>query len=409
MNHVLNNLKRHLETLATFTATPGNGVTRFPFTPEARQATEYLFNQMEQMGLSVFMDNTGSVIGRLEGVVSDTVMVGSHLDSVYHGGAYDGIAGVVCAMESVRLLQQTGQKPYYSIEVIATNDEEGSRFQSGLFTGKVMTGQLTVTDIRSYKDRDGISVYDAMEAYGLKPAEIADHVRTDIKAFLEMHIEQGPVLEKAEKDIGVVDIIVGIRRLRVEIQGRPDHVGTMPMDLRKDAMEVAAKVIANIGDRARTYPGAVATVGNLTVSPNIINIVPSNVTFGVDIRDAKQAGIDAQTQALITDLERETSRFGMSFTVSETLDVGPVEMDSYLRQAMEQSAQERDYSYMHLNSGAGHDAEVFGARMPAGMIFVPSVGGRSHCPEEYSSYETLAQAAMVCHDVLVKLSQEKPL
>lgn len=153
-------LRYQLEKLSTFTSTPGNGVTRFPFTPEAREASLYIRKCMEEIGLAVRLDNSGSVIGRLEGQISDTVMIGSHLDSVKSGGAYDGIAGVMCAIEAVRLFQKNGEKPYYSIEVIATNDEEGSRFKSGLFTGKVLYAQLSVEDIRRYIDAEGISVYE---------------------------------------------------------------------------------------------------------------------------------------------------------------------------------------------------------------------------------------------------------
>lgn len=192
-------IKKQLDDLSRFTATPGQGVTRFPFTNEARLASDYITVLMEEAGLIVHMDNSGSVIGRLEGQVPETLMIGSHLDSVRCGGAYDGIAGVICGIEAIRQLMSSNVRPYYSIEVIATNDEEGSRFKSGLFTGKVLDGQLSVDDIRRFKDSDGVSVYQAMKNYGLDPDDIADNRRTDIRAFLEVHIEQGPVLEKQKK------------------------------------------------------------------------------------------------------------------------------------------------------------------------------------------------------------------
>ena len=256
-------------------------------------------------------------------------MMGSHFDSVGHGGAYDGIAGVVCAIEVARLLKKSGKKPYYSLEVIATNDEEGARFHVGLFTGKVLLGQLTVEDLHKQADADGISVYEAMAAYGLKPEEIAEHQRKDIKAFLEVHIEQGPVLEAADKQIGIVDVIVGIKRVSVRINGRADHVGTMPMHMRKDALEQAAMVISKICDRARCFPNTVATVGFLQVEPNIINIVPQTVTFTVDIRGVDKASITSQYQGLVADLEQMQAASGLTYDV-ETLRISR----SFLRQAV---------------------------------------------------------------------------
>lgn len=402
-------IRAQLGELRAFTATPGNGVTRFPFTPEARAASEYIKARMEEIGLAVRMDNSGSVIGRLEGQVPDTVMIGSHLDSVRFGGAYDGIAGVVCGIEAVRQLIEGGGQPYYSIEVIATNDEEGSRFKSGLFTGKVLDAQLTVDDIRRYKDEDGVSVYDAMKAYGLDPDAIAANKRNDIKAFLEVHIEQGPILEAEQKDIGIVDIIVGIKRALVTVHGRADHVGTMPMNMRMDAVEAASKVIAGIGDRARQFPQAVATVGSLNVEPNIVNIVPSQVSYTVDFRGATRDVIEAQYQGMLDDLRAVTERFHMTFDVEETLWVDPVELSGDFRRYIEESCTERGYSNMHILSGAGHDAQVFGARMPAAMIFVPSIGGRSHCPEENTDERTLAQASVAACDTLRQICAEKKL
>ena len=398
-----------LRDLSAFTATPGQGVTRFPFTVEARQASEYLRQLMLERGLQVYMDNSGSIVGRMAGQVPETLMIGSHLDSVYKGGAYDGIAGVVGAIETLRLLAEAGYKPYYSLEVIATNDEEGARFKSGLFTGKVLGGLLSPEDIRNYKDNDGVSVYDAMADYGLQPEEIAKHQRTDIKAFLEIHIEQGPILENAGKDIGIVDNIVGIKRVMVTILGRADHVGTMPMNMRKDALEAAAKVIADIGDVARQYSQAVATVGHMSVEPNIVNIIPEKVCFTVDFRGITSAVIEAQHQALLTNLQNITDRFGMNFSIMNTVDASPVEMSAVFRNFAEESCIANCYSYMHLASGAGHDAGIFGSRMPAGMIFVPSIGGRSHCVEEKTDSRTLAMASLVALDILRKIDQARTL
>lgn len=403
------NIASKLEALQRFTATPGNGVTRFPFTKEAREACAYLKESMEAAGLVVGMDNSGAVIGRLAGKSKATIMIGSHFDSVKHGGAYDGIAGVVCAIEVARLLKESGGELEYSLEVIATNDEEGARFNTGLFTGKVLLGQLTSEDLKAQLDANGVSVYQAMIDFGLKPDEIEEHVRDDIKAFLEIHIEQGPVLEAEHKKIGIVDVIVGIKRARFKINGRADHAGTMPMHMRQDALEQATKVISKIGDRARQFRNCVATVGFLQVEPNIMNIVPQTVTFAVDIRGVDEETIMSQYNSLLADLEQMSLATGLTYEVENLLYAKPVVMDEHIKAHYEMSCKEREYAYMHLPSGAGHDAQIFGAQLPAAMLFVPSIGGRSHCPEEKSEAKDLAKAVLVAYDAIVGMMEEASL
>ena len=394
------NIVKALEDLQKFTATPGCGVTRFPYTTEARETCDYLKERMEAVGLAVRMDNSGAVIGRLEGKSPATIMIGSHFDSVKHGGAYDGIAGVVCAIEVARLLKESGMELGYSLEVIATNDEEGARFNAGLFTGKVLLGQLTSDGLKAQVDADGVSVYQAMAAYGLKPEEIAEHKRDDLKAFIEIHIEQGPVLEAKNKEIGIVDVIVGIKRARIRINGRADHAGTMPMHMRKDALEQATKVISKIGDRARLFRNCVATVGYLQVEPNVMNIIPQSVTFVVDIRGVDEETIMTQYYSLLADLDKMSLESGLTYDVENLLYAKPVLMDEEIKGRFEISCIERQYDYMHLPSGAGHDAQIFGAQLPAAMLFVPSVGGRSHCQEEKSEAKDLAKAVLVAYDAL---------
>ena len=394
------NIIKALDALQEFTATPGCGVTRFPYSKEARDACSYLKKLMEAVGLAVRMDNSGAVIGRLEGKSPATIMIGSHFDSVKHGGAYDGIAGVVCAIEVARLLKESGVELGCSLEVIATNDEEGARFNVGLFTGKVLLGQLNSDDLKAQVDADGVSVYQAMAAYGLKPEKIAEHKRDDIKAFIEIHIEQGPVLEAEHKEIGIVDVIVGIKRARIRINGRADHAGTMPMHMRKDALEQATKVISKIGDRARLFRNCVATVGYLQVEPNVMNIIPQSVTFVVDIRGVDLETIMTQKYSLRSDLDKMSLESGLTYDVENLLYAEPVRMDEEIKGHFETSCIERQYDYMHLPSGAGHDAQIFGAQLPAAMLFVPSAGGRSHCPEEKSEAKDLAKAVLVAYDAL---------
>lgn len=405
IKEITNNIEKHLKALREFTATSGNGVTRFPFTEEAKMAVQYLENEMKKIGLKTRIDESGAVIGRLEGKEKRTILIGSHYDSVKYGGEFDGIAGVVCGLEVVRLLKENNFSNKYSIEVIGTNDEEGARFKSGFFSSKAMLGQLTVSDLKELKDADNISIYDAMKEYGLNPEIINKAKRNlqDIKAFLEIHIEQGPVLEKHEKDIGIVDTIVGMQRYIVTIQGRADHAGTTPMDMRIDAVEVASKIISNIGDIARTYKNAVATVGSMRVLPNEINTVAESAIFSIDIRSTKQEIVNSIYEKIKEHIEHITKKYNSKYSITNTLCVNPVDMSKGLKEKIEESCIKRNFSYEHINSGAGHDSLPMAEAVDTTMIFVPSKAGRSHCQKEFTGYEHLAKATLVALDAITNI------
>ena len=256
----------NLDYLKQFTATPGNGCTRLPFTKEARDAVEYLKTIMAEAGLEVWEDVAGNVFGLMKGEdeTLPCVMMGSHYDSVKNGGDYDGIAGVICAIEVVRQLKEKGVAPKRNFVVVGFCDEEGMRFGTGYFGSGAMLGKRDVEYCKKFKDTDGISIYDAMVGYGLDPEVIgeAKWAEGSIGSFLEAHIEQGPVLDAENIELGLVDCIVGIQRYMVTVHGRADHAGTTPMDMRLDAVDAATKVISKIPDWAREKgAGTVATTG----------------------------------------------------------------------------------------------------------------------------------------------------
>lgn len=399
------NIEKHLKKLREFTSTCNNGVTRFPFTEEARMAVQYLENEMRKIGLETRIDESGAIIGRLEGQEKRAILIGSHYDSVKYGGEFDGIAGIVCGIEIARLLKETDFTPKYSLEIIGTNDEEGARFKSGFFSSKAMLGQLSIFDLKNLRDANNISIYDAMKEYGLNPEEICKAKRNldDIKGFLEIHIEQGPVLEKHGSDIGIVDTIVGMQRYMVTIHGRADHAGTTPMDMRIDAVEVATKIISNIGDIARLYKNAVATVGSIKVLPNEINTIAQNVTFSLDIRSTKQEIIESIYEKIIQQIEQITGKYDSKYSITNTLSVKPVDMNEKIKGKIKESCKKRNFSYEHINSGAGHDSLPMANVVDTAMIFVPSKDGRSHCKEEFTSYEHLAKATLVALDAITNI------
>lgn len=400
------NIQSHLIALSKFTETPGNGVTRLPFTKEGKNAAEYLKDKMKKSGLSVREDASGAVIGRLEGQSKKTIIIGSHYDSVKSGGKFDGIAGVVCGIEIARLFKEKNIKPKYSIEIFATNDEEGVRFNSGFLSSKALLGEISIDELKSLADSNGITLYKAIENYGLNPEDFIKCKRDieDIKAFLEIHIEQGPILENHKKEIGIVDTIVGMKRTMFSINGRSDHAGTTPMNMRIDAVDIASKIISKVSDIALKYPNAVATVGQIIVSPNSINTIASEVNFSLDIRSTKKEHISAIYNEVFSLATEIVQKYNADFTHEDTLTVNPVNMNLELTKIIEESCKNKETSYEHINSGAGHDSLPIGEKIPTAMLFVPSRGGRSHCPEEFTDYKYLEKVTIITFDVVNKIN-----
>ena len=402
----LERIQKDIEALAEFNATPGLGLTRFSFTQEDRGAREYIKEEMRKSGLRVYEDAAGTIVGRIEGTQDEApiVMVGSHFDSVKNGGNFDGPAGVVTALEIARVIKQNNIKPKYPIEFIAMIEEEGGRFGSGLFASRAMAGKINRKQLELYKDKGGVSIAEAMMDFGFNPEKIEEAVRkpVDIKAFFELHIEQGPILEANQKDIGIVEYIVGIREFEIIIKGRPDHAGTTPMKMRVDALSVASQIISKIGDLAVAVgEGTVATVGVLTVLPGAANIVPGEVTFMVDIRSKKNKCIEEVAENIKKMLTEAKETTGIQYEVVEKLDVEPTELSKPIVKKFIDNSEGLGFSTEIMLSGAGHDAMVMAGLTEVGLIFVPSKNGRSHCPEEFTAYEDLQKGIeLVCHTIL---------
>jgi allantoate deiminase len=400
-------IAENLEHLKRFTATPGNGCTRLPFTKEAREAADYLKEIMADAGLEVWEDAAGNLFGRIRGTAADApcVMSGSHYDSVVNGGDFDGIGGVICSLEAARLLQESGKTFKRDFVVVAFCDEEGMRFGTGYFGSGAMLGHRDAAYTRKFKDANGISIAEAMQAYGLDPEKVADAKWPDgsIGHMIEAHIEQGPVLDAEKKDIGLVTGIVGIQRYMVTVYGRADHAGTTPMDMRIDAVEAATKVISKIPDWAREKAdGTVATVGVIHVLPSGMNIVAESCEFSVDIRSMNNDNINDITRRIRAALDREAAAIGGRYEMDTKLMIEPVAMSVPMLKVMEDRCKAEDYDYKYLPSGAGHDSLEIGQQLPTAMVFVPSKDGRSHTPVEFSKYSDLARAT----DLIVALAEK---
>lgn len=408
----LSRIRKDLENLACFNATPEKGLTRFSLTPEDRGARDYLAGQLRQLDVNVYEDAAANLVGRREGADPSLppVMIGSHFDSVRNGGNFDGQAGVVAALEILRCLEENNIRTAHPIEMIAMIEEEGGRFKSGVLASRAMALGLTLDELERHKDEDGISIAEAMTSFGFDPSRIAEARRNpgEVRAFLELHIEQGPLLEKEGVDLGIVSSIVGTDLMRVTVKGRPDHAGTTPMDLRLDALKTAAAVINQIPALAiEQGKGSVATVGTLSVRPGAPNIVPGEVEFTVDTRSLDASCINLMKKRITDSLEKISRDDGTTFQMDQLLKVDPVAMDEEIRQELQHQAEVLGFSWRTISSGAGHDAMVMAPVFPTAMVFVPSKGGRSHCPEEWTDYEDLQKGIELLYHTVISLDSRK--
>lgn len=403
-------IKNDIEKLSQFNATPGQGLTRFSLTEEDRGARNYLKAELQKLDLEIYEDPAGSLVARREGFDPDApaVMIGSHFDSVKHGGNFDGPAGVVMALEVLRVMAENNIQTKYPIEFVAMIEEEGGRFGGGVFASRAMAGKVDYQELLDHKDQDGISMAEAFADFGFEPKKIAEARRDpkELKAFIELHIEQGPVLEKEAKDVGIVDFIVGINQIRVKVKGRADHAGTTPMEMRQDALSGAAGVIAEIKDYAlKAGSGTVATVGELSLKPGAANIVPAEVEFSVDIRSKKVGSIQKVRSELKEALEEIAAGAELEYSVEELLMVEPVELAPEILNIFKEEAQKLGLKSREMISGAGHDAMIMAEITDVGLIFVPSRDGRSHSPEEWTDYQDLQKGIELIYQTVLKVGE----
>lgn len=395
----LERILKDIETLATFNATPGNGVTRLPFTKEDKLARDYISKEMEKIGLKVWEDGYSNLFGRREGENPDlpVIMIGSHFDTVINGGLFDGIAGVAASLEILRVFQEKGIKNYFPIEIVAMNDEEGVRFGTGISNSRAMAGLIEEEELDNMRDRDGISLREAMTKFGVMPnLENAKRPKNSVKAFIELHIEQGPILEYNKKNIGLVETIVGLDRYKVKFRGKSGHVGTTPMDNRKDALVAAAEFILAVNKIAKEAAGeTVGTVGELSLSPNATNVIPGYVELSVDVRSISEEKIKRVYKKLSNKIETIERDSGVDIEMTKELYIAPVGMSKEFIDIMIENADKLGFSYMRMNSGAGHDAMIMAGITSASLIFVPSKDGLSHHPDEWTEYEDLKKGIEV--------------
>ncbi|WP_051803972.1 Zn-dependent hydrolase [Streptomyces sp. NRRL S-474] len=390
-----------LDDLAAIGGSRDGGVTRMGFSPEDRQARAYVVQEATAAGLRTRIDAGGNLLIRRpsghRGVERPAVLVGSHLDTVAQGGRLDGAYGVIAALEVLQTLHEGGVATGCEIIAIAFANEEGALFPQPFWGSMVLTGQLDALPSEP-QDSSGKPLRQALELAGGDMARLATAVWPpgSCTAYLELHVEQGPVLQRRGRRIGVVDSITGRTLLRVQMQGRAGHAGTTPMGGRQDPLVVAAQAVLAV----KALAGAeqlcrVATVGWMDVRPNSPNTVPDVVRLDVDLRDSDHGRLAEAEEALRRKLALLARRGDVQISVEAAVRTDPVPTDPRLRHAIEASAAELGLAHETLASGAGHDAQIMAAITPVGMIFVPSIDGVSHVPSERTAPEDLVAGAEV--------------
>ncbi len=398
-------LNSSIERLAQIGRQPNGDICRLAFTPEDLQARYRVQQWMVEAGMTVRTDTAGNMIGRYEGTVESApaLATGSHIDTVPSGGCYDGVLGVLAGIEVVRTLRERNLRLKHPIEVIVFSDEE-----STMIGGQAIAGTVLQNEPERYQAKTGQSITACLEAVGGCWSKIRSAVRSraDMAAFLELHVEQGAVLERSQTEIGVVQGVVGMLRQLITITGQANHAGTTPMDMRQDALVAAAQIILAVKQIALSMPSQpVATVGYLTVAPNAVNIVPGQVELSVDMRDLSQDCLDSMMSRLMREVGAIAAETQTEINFTPVLCVPPTLAAPQVQETIAEVCQTLNLSHRAMPSRAGHDSLELGRITDMGMIFVPSQAGLSHSGAEYTSPEQCTQGANVLLHSLIKLDQ----
>lgn len=377
-------LMQRFADFAQYTDVPGE-LTRLYLSPAHKRAADALAEWMQAAGMRVRMDALATVIGRYEATVPDApaLLIGSHIDTVRNGGRYDGTLGVFAAVAAVEELRRLGERFPFAIEVVAFGDEEGVRFPVTLCGSKALAGTLDATTL-DVADADGISLRQALRDFGCDPDRIDDARRSPdaTLAFIEAHIEQGPVLEQADQPLGVVTAISAAKRFRITVTGAAEHAGTVPMSMRRDSLAASAEMVLAVEDLARRADNVVATVGFIEAEPGAVNVIPGATRFSVDLRSSADAVCTERAEVLEATFNDIATRRGVSVTIETTHAMPAAACAESIRRDLAHAIQSLGHDSIALPSGAGHDAMAMVPLCDTGMLFLRCKDGLSHHPDE---------------------------
>ena len=393
-----------LRALGEVGAIEGGGAARLALSDDDQRGRDLVCEWMRELGLTVQVDAIGNVVGTWSGIEpGPAVMIGSHIDTVRTGGLYDGNLGVLAGLEIVQVLRDAGETPRRSIAVALFTNEEGARFAPDMMGSLVFVGGLSVEEARAVAGIDGATVGAELDRIGYAGTDTikVPHV------YVELHIEQGPVLEREGIQIGVVEGVQGISWTEVEVRGVSNHAGTTPMALRHDAGFVAGSMIAFVRRLANELGGdQIATVGRLALRPDLVNVIPNQAVFTIDLRNTSEPALAQAEARVYAELERLAAEEGVCVTHRSLARFEPVSFDPALVDRVEEAAQGMGLSTRRMPSGAGHDAQMLARICPSAMIFVPSVGGISHNVREHTEPVDLEAGANVLLQVVRRLAAE---
>ena len=406
--------ERNFNAISEFGALKGGGLTRLAFSKEDLEARKFLINLIEKNGFKLKIDNVGNIYAIYDDgceVGAKPVCVGSHIDSVPNGGFYDGTLGVMAGLEALTAIKEAGIKLKRPLWLINFSCEESSRFKTATIGSKIISGKLGLQRLHELKDEDGISLFEAMSAAGFKPQNLDEAIlkENSLHAYLELHIEQGPVLERSGISVGVVSGIAAPIRFEITIHGKADHSGATPMNMRSDALLAASHIIIAANKFAKNKKTAVATVGYVHAKPGVLNVVPGEARLGVDLRDIDKKSLEVLNLDLRNFVAGLLScRLNFSYEIRELSSDEPVKLSEHAINLLKDEAKKLGIKTLTLPSGAGHDAmNLTKLASSVGMLFIPCVDGISHNTKEAINFKDAVAATKILTNALIRLANEE--
>lgn len=405
--------ERNFNAISEFGALKGGGLTRLAFSKEDLEARKFLINLIEKNGFKLKIDNVGNIFAIYDdGCEADAkpVCVGSHIDSVPNGGFFDGTLGVMAGLEALSSIKEASIKLKRPLWLINFCCEESSRFKTATIGSKIISGKLSQQRLHELKDEDGISLFEAMSAAGFKPQNLNEAIlkENSLHAYLELHIEQGPVLERSAISVGVVSGIAAPIRFEITIHGKADHSGATPMNMRSDALLAASHIIIAANKFAKNKKTAVATVGYAHAKPGVLNVVPGEARLGVDLRDIDKASLEELNLELRNFVDELSRELKFSYEIRELSSDEPVKLSEHAINLLEDEAKKLGIKTLTLPSGAGHDAmNLTKLASSVGMLFIPCVDGISHNTKEAINFKDAVAATKILTNALIRLSNEE--
>lgn len=405
-------LKNEIEHISQFGALPEGGITREAFSEEEKEAREYVKKLLRDIGADIKEDGIGNIFARIKGANNSLAAVasGSHLDSVPFGGIYDGTLGVMCALEAIRSIKENKKSFKRPLELVIFSSEESSRFNLATVGSKVVSGKLDKEQLKKMKDHNGKSIYSAAQDFGCDVKNLQHSIlkKDHFYAFVELHIEQGPVLERKKIPIGIVQAIASPIRYTLDLIGSADHSGATPMNMRKDTLVAASEVILGVEQIATTGKTTVATVGYAKACPGVLNVIPGRTTLGIDIRDIDKDALLRCDLGISELIKKIALKRGLTHKLTQLSKDFPTTLDEKIISMIEHQATKLNYKSLKLPSGAGHDAmNMKNIATFVGMIFIPCEGGISHNINEKIDIQNAYKATRVLKNTLLALANEE--